>query len=211
MEGGSQVKIQAVFRSREKSTAALRGTLWHEWLRHVLWLEEGVPDDETLQGIAQQHPEILAAVDVAAQLRRFRELLARSEIQDVLSRVDYRPPAGLQLPAGVPDRAAGGGGTRVQTERRFAIREDDAILNGSIDRLVLIGDGRRTLAADVTDYKTDAILPGDQSALQARIEFYRPQLAAYRRAVARFTRLPTEQIATRLVFLEPVAVVDLEY
>jgi ATP-dependent exoDNAse (exonuclease V) beta subunit len=210
LEGGSQVSIHAVFHSREKSAAALRGTLWHEWLEQIRWVEDGVPDDAALRGIAGQHPEILAEVDVDAQLRRFRELLKRPEILSVLSRRNYHPPAALALPTELCDElAAGGGEIRVQTERRFAIREENAILNGSIDRLLLIGDGRRTVAADVTDYKTDVIPLGDEAARQARIEYYRPQLAAYRRAVARFTRLPADQIATRLVFLELAQVVDL--
>jgi len=56
-------------------------------------------------------------------------------------------------------------------------------------------------AADITDYKTDAIAANDEPALQSRVDYYRPQLAAYRRAASQFARLPESQIGTRLVFL----------
>jgi hypothetical protein len=41
------------------------------------------------------------------------------------------------------------------------------------------------------------------------VEHYRPQLAEYCRAVSRFTRLPPDRIAARLVFAVPGEVVDL--
>ncbi|MCK4873769.1 MAG: hypothetical protein KAS72_13690 [Phycisphaerales bacterium] len=39
----------------------------------------------------------------------------------------------------------------------------------------------RAVWAEILDYKTDRITPGDA---QARIEYYRPQIRAYRRAAA---------------------------
>ena len=75
--------------------------------------------------------------------------------------------------------------------------------------LVLIERDETVVAADVTDYKTDAIAKGDRTALETRVDYYRPQLAAYCRAVARFTGLAPDRIASRLVFLEPAEVVDL--
>ncbi len=50
------------------------------------------------------------------------------------------------------------------------------------------------------DFKTDDLAPGDQEALDARVEHYRPQLDAYRRAAGRMAGLAPEQIAARLVF-----------
>jgi ATP-dependent helicase/nuclease subunit A len=73
---------------------------------------------------------------------------------------------------------------------------------------VWLGDGDKTVAADVIDFKTDALPPGDEKALAERTEHYRPQLEAYRMAVARLARLPAECIATRLVFTGAGRVID---
>ena len=58
--------------------------------------------------------------------------------------------------------------------------EDDVVLEGIIDLLFRRPDG--TLG--VIDYKTDAV---PDSALDSRVVYYRPQLEAYRRAVAAAT------------------------
>jgi ATP-dependent exoDNAse (exonuclease V) beta subunit len=97
---------------------------------------------------------------------------------------------------------------QVERERRFLVCDVAKILNGSFDRVVWLGDGDRVVAADVLDFKTDDILPGDLAALTARTEYYRPQMEAYRRAVARLGQLPVEYIATRLVFTSIARVVE---
>ena len=43
-----------------------------------------------------------------------------------------------------------------------------------------------------------------------KVEFYRPQLIAYRDAVARMTQLAPEAITTRLLFVGPGVVCDVK-
>jgi ATP-dependent exoDNAse (exonuclease V) beta subunit len=57
------------------------------------------------------------------------------------------------------------------------------------------------MAADILDFKTDELPPNDPAALAARTNFYRPQLEAYQRAVAKLLRLKLEHIGARIVFL----------
>ena len=83
----------------------------------------------------------------------------------------------------------------------FAVRDGDNLLSGFIDRLVLICDDQRPVAADVVDFKTDAIDAHDEPSVTAKVNFYRPQLAAYRRAVAQMFRLPELHVSARLVFV----------
>jgi hypothetical protein len=210
LEGGTRQRISAVFHSDEKAVAALRGTLWHHWFAHIHWLEDDVPDDDSLRQWAAELPDAVAALDVDEQLRRFRNVLSCDDVVAALRRQTYRPPAGIELDAGHRDDLVAGRLTlQARTERRFAVREADAVLTGSIDRLVLIESDRRLLAADVTDYKTDVIAAGDHAALRQRVEYYRPQLAAYCRAVAKMTRLDPARIAARLIFVHPGVVIDL--
>ena len=78
---------------------------------------------------------------------------------------------------------------QVWRERPFAIRDGNAILNGKIDRLVLLYDGDHIVAADVVDYKSDMLSADDPRAVDARAEIYRPQLEAYRLATSRLCHL----------------------
>jgi ATP-dependent helicase/nuclease subunit A len=62
------------------------------------------------------------------------------------------------------------------------------------------------IAAEVLDFKTDTIAAGDKRALAERVEFYRPQIEAYRQAVAKLYHLELKCITARLVFLSANAV-----
>ncbi len=52
--------------------------------------------------------------------------------------------------------------------------------------------------AAVTDFKTDRVSAGE---LDARVEFYRPQLEGYRRVLAESTGLAPAAVEARLLFL----------
>jgi ATP-dependent exoDNAse (exonuclease V) beta subunit len=73
--------------------------------------------------------------------------------------------------------------------------------------MVLVRRGTQVIAADVLDYKTDAIAPGNRALLAEKTAFYTPQLNAYRLAVSKLYRLGERQITARLVFLAAGTVV----
>jgi ATP-dependent exoDNAse (exonuclease V) beta subunit len=60
----------------------------------------------------------------------------------------------------------------------------------------------------VLDYKADTV---DEKSLADKVERYRPQLEAYRRAVARLLGVETDKIKTQVVFVRPGWVIDLPY
>lgn len=91
---------------------------------------------------------------------------------------------------------------KVFRERPFAIRENDAVVHGIIDRLVLFCRGDKVLAADILDYKSRALFVGDGTGMQAAGARYEPQLASYRRAMARQFGLDLDRVVTRLLFLQ---------
>jgi ATP-dependent exoDNAse (exonuclease V) beta subunit len=163
------------------------GLLLHEWFQQIEWLDDGLPAEEALLRIAAA-PQY-AGLDAAAALAEFRAVLEKPQIRVALCRSAY-------------DAIRRGGQCRALRERAFAVRQGDAILDGIIDRLVLCYDGDKITAAEVLDFKTDD-LPDDPRAITARTEFYRPQLEAYRHAVARMYRLEEKKIAARLLFITP--------
>ena len=200
LEGGSDVRLKDLLR-RGDSIGMQRGTLIHAWFEEVHWLEDDVPGDERLRQIAAEKLENVADVDVDAALADFRAMLANDEIARYLRRT--RVCGAQQLgfsPAVCELLKSGDYEQQVFNERRFAIREGDGILTGSVDRLVVLSRGGQTLAADILDFKTDAV-DDAADALDKKVAFYRPQVEAYRRAVAQMLHLPSDRITSRLLFV----------
>ena len=78
-----------------------------------------------------------------------------------------------------------------------------SFLAGRFDRLVVLYDGDRAVGADVLDYKSDDLKGDDPRAVDARVEQYRPQLDAYRRAAARLLGIEQDSVSARLLFVGP--------
>jgi ATP-dependent exoDNAse (exonuclease V) beta subunit len=178
--------------------------LYHEWFATIKWLDDGEPTDEALRKAGEKLRVMVPAEtwrDLDRLLAHFRAWLRNSEIRAVLCRSAYAGPRQLGFPAALRALWTKEMTPRdVQPELPFCVRDGTTFWDGRLDRVVWIGDGERTLAADVLDFKTDDIAPGNADGLRERTEHYRPQLQAYRRAVARLARLPEDAIAARLVF-----------
>jgi ATP-dependent helicase/nuclease subunit A len=203
LEGGSRLSATSVLTARAEQAFGV-GTLIHAWLEQIEWLKAGVPSDEDLRQIATRLRSEIGDVSkqLDAHIARFRQQLAAPPISAVLSPQYYESPANLGL-TGFKSKAWPGGPPEltVHREKPFAIRTGDELLTGSIDRLVVIKAGGQIVAADVIDFKTDELPVGDAAALQQKVEFYRPQIDAYRAAAATLLRLEAGHVALRLVFL----------
>jgi ATP-dependent helicase/nuclease subunit A len=176
---------------RIDTAAADAGTLVHAWMETVAWIEDGGPDDAVLGRIARRTAPHLAGERLDELLDRFRGWLAAPAIRMALSRAGYPP------------------GSTVHREVPFVVGEGDGLLEGFIDRLVLVPAATGAPArAEVLDFKTDRIEPGDVESLDARTAGYRPQLDAYRRGVHAAFGIPPEHVAARLLFLHAGAVRD---
>jgi len=168
------------------------GTLFHAWLAQIEWLDDGQPGDDVLRQIAAGLRGQIGSAerDLDGHIARFRKQLAAPTVKDALSRKSYPPGKDLT----------------VWRERPFALRTENGILTGSMDRLVIVRSGGKIVAADVLDFKTDEIAAGDAAALPAKVDFYRPQIEAYREAAGKLLGLDPGLISARLVFLATGAV-----
>jgi ATP-dependent exoDNAse (exonuclease V) beta subunit len=184
---GGPVRRAADLIAPASSAAMEMGTLVHRLMEEVEWLEDFDAGDGDL--LALLEPLCPEAPTREAARTLFREALAYDAISSALSR------GARDLPDG---RSA-----RVENERAFAVllEENGApyLLTGFIDRLVVTYDGETPIAAEVIDHKTDHI--DSPETLAERTEHYRPQLEAYRGAVARMTGLAETAITCRLLFL----------
>jgi ATP-dependent exoDNAse (exonuclease V) beta subunit len=179
----------------------IRGTVVHAWMEEVGWIEDGLPDADTRGRILGREAPELAGDRRRDFLREWGGIVEtaaeREEVRTALSRAragEVHPGAELV----------------VERELPFLLREEDALVEGIIDRLVLVRRGGRLVAAEVVDYKTDRIAPGDDEALGESVAVYAPQLRAYRRAVAHLYGIVPDAVRLRLVYLVPGVVRDVD-
>jgi ATP-dependent exoDNAse (exonuclease V) beta subunit len=174
----------------------------HACLAEVEWADTPVPDSRLAAAISEVLRGQGQDDQPAAWLAEFQRLMASPWLQGQLCRQAYLQPESLGFR---PDVAREIQQRRVQftveTECPFAVLEPDGLLSGSIDRLVVLLDGDEVVAADLIDFKTDALKAGEE-AIRDRTAYYRPQVEAYRRAAAQLFRLPPQRIASRLLFLD---------
>jgi ATP-dependent helicase/nuclease subunit A len=198
MEGAGKVDLRRHLRL-ESLAGMTRGSIVHAWFERIGWLEDGVPDDAELLRLAAKlaTPEI----DLADEIERFRAMLKRPVVADALSQRGF-DPAALEFAADVRAELTNRGlTTKLYREQSFVVRQENALVFGTVDRVTRIYRGDQLVAADILDFKTDAV--GDAAAIAERAGFYRPQIQAYRRAISALTALPPERISARLLFVEP--------
>ncbi len=186
------------------------GTAIHACFELVEWLDEsGVPSDEQLKRVLE--PIFLDSAKVAKTVKEFKEICERQYAKRLLSRSSYERPepnpeeprAAVALDAPNPNAS-----WRVFRERPFALRDGDSLMRGIIDRLVLLYDGDKVVAADVVDYKTDRFPDKNNQFIndpalipQETVDEYRRQLAVYARVVQEWYDLPKEAVSLRLAFV----------
>jgi ATP-dependent helicase/nuclease subunit A len=207
-EKATSVKLSSVLKLGD-SVGVDRGTLFHAWLERTPWLEEGPPPDSELKRIA----EVLGAkpLDVDRFVSQFRLMLQLPGVSDLLSRRCYHSPEGLPFSPRVrAELAAGTCELDLDQERKFSVIDGGQLISGSIDRLVLIRRHGQVAAADIIDFKTDALSGDEESAVQDKVAAYRDQMRSYARAVGLMYQLAPERIATRLVMLATGQVVTVE-
>ncbi len=176
------------------------GAVVHRWCERIGWIEDGVPGREAMKSAARSAAPELPAEEVERLIGRFRDWMEAEAVVEVLS----RGPTAARLRA----RCGTAEDLRLERERRFARRAGDEVVSGAIDRLVLALDGEgRVVGAEVLDFKTDPVAD-DAEVLEERREAYAPQLSAYRTAVTELYGLAGTDVAARLVFLVPGAVLE---
>jgi hypothetical protein len=180
----------------------LQGSLIHRCLEQVSWTEDYQLNPEVLRTLLGRLDPLGDWVDPC--LQEFEQILKSETVGSLLSRVSYQREI---LPELLGDSGCHSDDLRleVQTERAFAIFLEGELVKGFIDRLVLVYAGATLVAADLIDYKTDRVTADN---LEQRVQYYRPQLNAYRLAVSQFCHLPIEKVFARLLFVRSGVRVD---
>jgi ATP-dependent helicase/nuclease subunit A len=197
LEGGQRVPLAEVF--RETSLGLHYGTLLHAWFEQIEWLDQGPPEKALLEKIAAQTLDggTAALLNMPRTLKDFYALLKQPGLAQLLTSAGYRAAFIAEQPRRKKELSQCE--FVVECERPFAYRQDNRLMNGFIDRLVLERVEGRYVGAHVMDYKTDDVSVAKKR--KERTAVYRPQLEAYIAAVARMFELPTENVTARLVYV----------
>ena len=199
-------KNRVLFGWKRPETYA-RGLCLHACFEHVEWLEtpRTVPDENKLLPLAEFNREI--ARDA---LRRFEKALDTKFVAALLSRRVYENPEPQddELFRVVPCAVAGASKLAnprfvVLRERPYQFINDKKVLwEGKIDRLVLLYDGSKLVAADVVDFKSDEKL------VPERLDEYCVQLKRYGEAVQKLYKLSPDQVSLRVAFVTLGIIMD---
>ncbi len=191
----------------------VRGKCLHACFELTEWLDRNVaPGDDLL--MRRILPE--ARYDkrrAAGEIKEFRKLCATEYARRLLAYTSYFDP--LLAPAPFA-KAAELVAPRLELRREhpFTLEtkpglsdepETGELLRGVIDRLVLLYDADKVVAADVVDFKTDEEFPDD-----SRLQEYRQQLKAYETVVKKQYGLPSSAISLRLAFVTLEREVDVK-
>ncbi len=153
--------------------------------------------------------ELLAEVEWWSAQDSAEPLIARWTQRGLLPENDPATSLALGLilpvlddPACAPALAQPNPHAQVWREKPFDFIDEGGWVSGVFDRVVLDHDETGNIvSARVIDFKTDEA--PDAAALEEKRLGYAPQLALYRRAVARLTGLPLESVSGHLLFLRP--------
>ncbi len=203
-----RTRITAPFTERPSIAGAVdprtRGTLFHAWFEAVEWLHDGPPQETQLRQIADQHAVEKATVDDLLPI--FYDMLKQPNTCAIFTQVTL-----LETPvfrAFAKKVAVGSAEMCVENERPFVLKRNGAIVQGSIDRLVILREAGKPVAADIVDYKTDKVTGQRATWVAEKTQHYAAQLQQYRRAVQTCFGIDSEAISTRLALLEVDVVVS---
>lgn len=160
-----------------------RGSVVHRWLERMEWLDQWKPSQEEFLRLGRETDPGLSDEEIRALAKEFLEWLQAPEIRQELCR----------------DRVSQG--SEVRNELPFALILDGSLVQGRMDRVVLMKEGEALSGVQVLDYKTDIFPSDEEGALEETAAGYRNQMETYQRAAARLFDLPPSDVQVTLLFL----------
>ncbi|MGY8767987.1 MAG: UvrD-helicase domain-containing protein [Pirellulales bacterium] len=202
LEGGGVHRLQQVLQSGGNQRGMLYGSVMHAWLEQIQWLEEERPSEKQLRRIATQIAG--RQIEFGPAKKQFDQHLQSASAKNILSLETYSKSWAL-LQKSLSNLVEFD--FEVRNEHQYMTLDQGKVMTGSIDRLVLVKKQDKIVAADIIDYKTDHI--ADAAELQHKIEYYRPQVHAYRDTVSSLYNLTVNSMRCQLYFLAADQLVQL--
>ncbi len=189
LEGGRLRRVKDLLKEETVSAGMQYGSAMHHWMESVTWQKTFHADRDTMIASART---LYGDFAYGNAFDHFQSVLQSDAAIELLDQQTY---------LGKPwwDNAQSDDTVSVHCEFPFAITHQGSVLRGSIDRLALVKRDGQVIAADVIDFKTDTF--DDAKQLKDKVRHYRPQVDAYRGAVAQIFKLPAAAIRGTLFFV----------
>ncbi len=159
------------------------GSIAHAVCESVEWIEDWKPDEATLVARATTLAPFFSAEKIQAAVSRVITQLRVGKIAASLSR---------------PKDSA----VAVRERQFLHFNEGGGLRQGAIDRIVLHGKPGAWTRIDIVDFKTDRpLVEGEPNWSTSRADHHRPQLHAYREAVAAEYNVDPKIVSTSIVLL----------
>ena len=181
-----------------------RGTLIHGWFEAVEWLQDGPPTESQLREIAADQSVNEATVNEL--LPTFYDMLNQPNTSGIFTQATL-----FELPVfSAFEQMVRTGSVEMcaENERPFVLKRNGAIIQGIIDRLVILRVKGQPVAADIVDFKTDRMSGAMEAWVSDKTHQYAAQLQDYRAAVQTCFGIGSDAISTRLALLEADVVVS---
>lgn len=209
IEDRSVVDLGKKLSFRQMNT--INGTILHSWYEKIAWFENSLPSDEELLATARQFG--LSKDGMERLLKNFHSSLKSPRVDFVLHWRTYIPMlrekvilSGIlppeQVPATVLRKTPKDPSEihwEVYCEKELAIRTENELLLGTVDRLILLRDANRVYWADCIDYKTTRKSNSDEI-FEELVSRHQLQMQDYCEMLHRHYKIPTSQISTHLLF-----------
>lgn len=186
----AEVAIQSLVDRSGSGFAMLRGTLLHEFMALVEWIDEGQPDEasmhQVVQRIAMEEGTPVPEETLRSGREAYSTAIAFPTIAHRLSRDAYRDRAHDHM--------------EVHTELPFIVATDDGEMNGRFDRLVVGWKDGVPVWADLVDFKSDSATEDTAGDV---LERHRGQLEDYVLAIESIYGISRERITARLLLTGP--------
>jgi ATP-dependent exoDNAse (exonuclease V) beta subunit len=155
--------------------ARKRGTALHQMFEQISWLDEQMPSEQELAAFGKEFVE------------EFLILLQQPELKATLSRSQFDKSLELELFRELP----------------FAVLENDCLVQGVMDRVVIGRNADEIKFIEVLDYKSDSVAEGDEveNFIKDKVNYYRPQLDAYKSALVQMFNVPESLVTAKIIFL----------
>ncbi len=184
----------------ERRIGEVVGLLLHHWFAQIQWIDDHMPDATELTRLAAVIPShSMRYIELPVWVDRYRKWLQQAPLKTLLSRARY---------AGWPESGKPSS-LHIRNEMLVAGSIDGQATRGRIDRVVIAYAAGRPIAAEIIDFKTDAIEGNTERAEAEVTERYRPQLEQYRRLLSEQIKLSPERIKLTLSLVGQQSVIEL--
>ena len=201
-----------------------RGTLVHQWFEKI-GIREYESDSEqnteshdssakylprTAEELERQIGRLVVPPEIPVEEIRQMKADFLQVLKNPAMRAALREPTAEAFCDGLGLRPSSDMRVEVRREMPFAVRlTTSKMIFGIIDRITMLWQGNQCVAAEILDYKTDRFPAHDPETLRERIAFYRPQIAAYARSIAKMYHVPYTRLSMRLLFTSLPHLADL--